>query len=283
MGRGSSVDYSRISFNFMPFGIQTSDFAFTSKTLKSPLKIQTITVRPSLLSLMRFSPGGSAVLDGLFSGTASLTAGLNGKTDENTQKFFGDLSLRGVSIADIIEFQNLPYKLKGLLSGDLNVSGEDSFRQQPEGDFKFNMKNVVIPSTLSIPNLGDIPLPSKVVWSNSNLFGKIEKGKITIKDGTLGTKTAPINGRYKGSFNCSFSKSPAGVKPSCTDYSLKVELELNAEFQRKLAADLKPLINPRNVNIVTLPQGGAKYLFSVQGNAARRFRPPRFSSIKSFD
>ncbi|MGH1469078.1 MAG: type II secretion system protein GspN [Bdellovibrionales bacterium] len=280
---GGSVDYSKINLNLLPFGIKTTDFEFLSRSLKKPLKVQSITLRPNILSLFKLQPGGTAVLNGLFSGSADFSFALNGKTEEKTQKFNLSSDLRNISIADLISFQNLPYKLTGSLNGDLFAEGEDSFRVQPKGEFKFNMRKVVIPSTISIPNVGDIPLPKKVTWQNSNLFGKIEKGKVTITEGTLGTKSAPINGRYKGFIKCSLNKSGTKVSQSCTDYDIRVELELNAEFQKKLAADLKPLINPRNVNIVSLPQGGAKYLFSVQGNASQRFRAPRFSSINVFE
>lgn len=280
---GGSVDYSKINLNLVPFGIQTTDFELQNRSLKKPLQVKSITLRPNILSLLKLSPGGTAVLDGLFGGSTELSAMLNGKTEEKTQKFSISSNLKNISIAELVSFQNLPYKLTGHLNGDLAVEGEDSFRVQPKGEFKFNMQKVVIPSTISIPNVGDIPLPKKVVWQNSNLFGKMEKGKITITEGTLGTKSAPINGRYKGFIKCSINKSGPRVSQTCTDYDLRVELEFNAEFQRKLAADLKPLLSPRNVNIVSLPQGGAKYLFSVQGNAAQRFRPPRFSSINSFE
>jgi type II secretion system protein N len=274
---GSSVDYSKINFNLIPFGVQTSDFEFKTRSFKQPLEVDRITVRPSLLSFLRLQPGGTAVLDGLFDGTADITVALNGKTKEQTQKFVVGLDLEKISLAEIMEFQQLPYKIKGLIFGDLKLRGEDSFREQPKGTFNFNMRNVTIPSSINSP-MGEIPLPQKVVWSNSNLFGKIENGQIVIEEGTLGTKKAPMNGRYKGSIKCTFNKSG----PTCTDYNFKVELELNSEFQTKFAADIKPLLNARNVNIVSSAGGGARYLFSVQGNMAKRYPPPRFRSLNEF-
>lgn len=276
---GSSVDYSNIGFNLIPFGVQTTDFELSSRSLKTPLKLKSITLRPNLLSFAKLQPGGTAVLDGLFAGLASLSFSLNGKTAEQTQKFNLDADVKNISLPEIIAFQKLPYKIKGNLNGNMFASGEESFRVQPKGEFKFNLRNVILPEVISIPNFGDLTLPKKVVWQNSNLFGKFEKGKITIQEGTLGTKTAPMNGRYKGYLNCSFHKSGQ----SCTDYSFKVEIELSAEFQRSLLAGLKSFMNPRNVNIISLPQGGSKYLFSVQGNAAQRFRAPKISSLTSFD
>ncbi len=280
---GGSVDYDNINLNLLPFGIQTSNFELSTKMFKKPLKVKNITLRPNIFSLLKFQPGGSLLLSGFFSGYANLSLSLNGKTEEKTQKFTLFSDLKNISLADLIDFQNLPYKLTGNLSGNFFAQGEDSFRVQPKGNFKFNMEKVVIPTVIRIPNIGNIPLPKKVIWDNSNLFGKIEKGKIIVTKGTLGTKSSPINGRYKGFITCLFSKSGKNISQNCTKYNFSIELELNVEFQKTLAADIQPLINPRNVNIVKLPQGGAKYLFTVQGNAKQNFRPPRFSRLNSFE
>jgi hypothetical protein len=166
---------------------------------------------------------------------------------------------------------------------ELSLSGEESFRTQPEGEFKFNMTNVVIPPAIPIPNFGDFPLPKKIVWDNSNLFGKMEKGKIIITKGTLGTKKSPVNGRYKGFINCVSSKSRNGLQNVCTNYDFKVELELDAEFQSTLASQFKMFLTPDKVKIAKLPQGGAKYTFSIKGDASNRRSAPKVRSLNSFE
>ncbi len=278
-----SVDYSNINLNLVPFGIQTSDFELSIKSFKKPLKIKNITLRPNIFSLLKFQPGGSLLLSGFFSGFANLNLSLNGKTEEKTQKFILSSDLKNISLADLIDFQNLAYKLTGNLNGNFFIEGEDSFRVQPKGNFKFNIEKIVIPATIHIPSIGDIPLPKKVIWENSNLFGKIEKGKITVTRGTLGTKSSPINGRYKGFITCLFHKSGQNISQACRNYEFRIELELNATFQRALATDLQSFINPQNVNIIKLPQGGAKYLFTIQGNLEQSFRSPRFFRLNSFE
>ncbi len=276
---GLSADFSKISLNLYPFGVQTTDLEVGSRTFKKPLSAGSVTLRPNLISLMQFKLGGTALFSDLFSGDAKLSLTLDGKTDEDTQKFKINLETEGLSLEEIASFQNLPLKLKGLIGGNLEMSGEESFRTQPQGTFRFNLKNAVIPDSIPIPNFGDFPLPKKIIWENSNLFGKIEKGKIQITNGTLGTKKAPLNGRYRGFINCSFSKS----KMACTNYDFKVELELNAEFERKLASQFKTFFTKDMVNIQKLPQGGAKYSFTVQGDASNRRRPPRVRRLSSFD
>lgn len=280
---GSSVDYSKISLNLFPFGVQTSDIEINSRSLNSILKAGSITLRPDFLSLIQFKLGGTAVLSNLFSGNADISAALDGKTEENTQKFSARAALDKLSLEEIAAFQRLPLKLKGFLSGDLFIKGEESFRTQPEGNFKLNMSNVVIPSAIPIPKMGDFPLPKKIKWENSNLFGKIEKGKVTVTKGTLGTKKAPVNGRYKGYINCSTSKSGTKMSNVCTNYDFKIELELDAEFQREVASSLQAFIKPDQVKITKLPQGGARYTFSVQGDASNSRRAPRVRSLSSFE
>lgn len=279
---GGQVSYSEINFNISPFGIKTNDFTYRSKTMKSPLNVESITVRPNILSLLKLQPGGTVVLENIFGGEASLSFGLNGKTNEKTNKFNLSADLENISLQNILNFLGKPFKIEGQLLGELSAKGEDSFRMQPEGDFKFNLQNVVIPSEIPSP-MGVLELPKKIIWKNSNIFGKIEKGRVSITEGTLGTKEAPVNGRFKGFINCTFTKSGNNVGQQCTDYNIKVELELDANFQKNVADGLSSFLDPKNVNKTAAPGGGAKYLFSIQGNAAQTFRPPRFSRLSNFD
>jgi len=279
---GGQVTFSEINFNLSPFGIKTSDVVYKSKSLKTPLKVEGITLRPDLLALMRFKPGGSLKLEDLFGGEASLNLSLDGKTNEKTNKFKMSADVEELSIRQILSFLGKSIRVEGAVFGELFGSGEDSFRQQPEGEFKFNLQNVAVPKEISTP-IGVVELPKKINWKNSNLFGKFEKGRVSVTNGTLGTKEAPVNGRFKGFINCVFTKSGAQVSPRCTDYNFKVELELNANFQKNVADDLSSFLDPKNVNKTKLPGGGAKYLFSIQGNAATSYRPPKFYRLSNFE
>lgn len=279
---GGQVSYSEINFNLSPFGIKTNDFTYRSRAMKSPLKVDSITVRPNIISLLKFQPGGSVVLGNFFGGEAKVNLGLNGKTNEKTNKFSLSAELEKISLQEIISFFGKSFKVEGGLFGELDANGEDSFRMQPEGEFKFNLQNVIIPNEIPSP-MGVLELPDKIKWTNSNIFGKFEKGRISITNGTLGTKEAPVNGRFKGFINCTFTKSGNNVNQQCTDYSIKVELELDANFQKNVADGMSSFLDPKNVNKIAVPGGGAKYLFNIQGNAAQSFRPPRFQRLSNFE
>ena len=279
---GGEVSYSEISLNLSPFGIKTNDFSFKTRTLKSPLKVGSITARPNLMSLLKLQPGGSIVLEKIFGGEANIGFGLGGKTNEKTNKFNFSADLEKIALQEILSFLGKPLKIEGVLVGSLQGDGEDSFRMQPKGDFKFNLENVVIPSEIPSP-FGVMELPKKIKWNNSNIFGNFEKGRVVITNGTLGTKQAPVNGRFKGSINCNFTKTGNNIKQQCTDYNFKIELELDSNFQKNVADGLSSFLEPKMVNKTKLPGGGAKYLFSVQGNAMRTRRPPRFSRLNSFE
>jgi len=279
---GGQVSYSEINFNLSPFGIKTNDFTYRARSMKSPLKVESITLRPNVLSFLKLQPGATIVLEDVFKGDAKISVGLSGKTNEQTNKFNISADLEKISLQEIISYLGKRFKIDGLLYGEFSASGEDSFRMQPEGEFKFNLQNVVIPKELSLPAMV-LELPEAIRWTNSNIFGKIEKGRINITNGTLGTKEAPVNGRFKGFINCTFTKSGNNVNQQCTDYSLKVELELDSNFQKNFADGMSSFLDPKNVNKVAVPGGGAKYLFSIQGNAAQSFRPPRFQRLSVFE
>lgn len=279
--RGGQVSFSKIFFNFIPLGVKTSDFVFSSPQLKNNLEIKDVVLKPNIFSLLKFQPGGSLNLEGFFNGDLDADLSLTGKTNEGKRKFSFGLELSRIALEELLKFQNIALPINGSLHGRLNAAGEESFRQQPKGNFKFNLKNVVIPAELSLP-IGTIPLPSPIRWENSNIFADFQDGRILFKDGTLGTKEAPVNGRYKGYLTCLFSKSGNNVNASCSDYDLQIELEVNRDFQRSFAQDLSALIKPSQVNQVSLSGGGMKYLFGIKGNAANRFSTPRLYSLSSF-
>lgn len=278
---GSRVSYSNINFNFLPFGIRTTDFSFSSPSIKQEININSVVARPNLLSFLKMQPGGSIILNDFLGGDIQINASLAGKTEENTRLFNLEAELFKVSVLELLKAAGQNFPIKGDAFGDLFVKIEESFRQQPEGEFKLNLKNVEVPKELSLP-MFNLEFPEKILWSNTNISGEFKSGRIDIKESTIGTKSAPINGRIKGYVSCPATKSPMGVKLACATYDIKVELELNREFRQSLESVLGFVLTSDKANIKSLPGGGISYLFSVQGNAQQRYAPPRVFKLSNF-
>lgn len=274
---GSQVSFSELNFSFLPFGMKSENITLNLPEYSS-IQIQEMTASPNLMSLLRFQPGGSLNLNGLFGGSLSSKFGLLGKTEEQQNKFSFFAEVLRVNLGELLGFFKAPVKLTGLAQGRLSFTGEESFREQPEGDFNFNFNGVTLPMEITT-DFGSLPLPKKVTWSNSNLKGNIKDGRVIIENGTLGTKTAPFNGRYKGTLQCPISRRGSSISASCNRYDLKVELELDRDFERDIANNLSSFINPSQVKKTSTPGGGARYLFSVSGS---RGRTPNFRSLNSF-
>ena len=274
---GSQVSFSELDFSFAPFGMKTEEVKL-SMANKPPLEVDQLFVSPSLLSLLKFQPGGNVTAEGLFKGLLSLQVALQGTNEENQKEFSLALNLSRIDLFELFNYFQIPTKLTGRAQGRLEAEGEESFRKQPEGEFSFTFNSVEIPQELSTP-IGTISLPKKVKWSNSNLIGSIANGRINIQNGTLGTKTAPINGRYKGQLECPVTRTGSGVRANCKKYDLKVELELDRDFENKLAKGFSSMINPSEINKTSTASGGARYLFSVSGG---RFGAPTLRSLKTF-
>ena len=276
-GTGSQVSFSELNFNFAPFGMKTEDVR-VSLARRSPIEIKNLFISPSLMSLLRFKPGGSVKAQGLFNGDLAIQLGLLGTNDENQKEFNLSLDLNNIDLSELVNYLELPAKITGRAGGTLDAEGEESFRKQPEGDFSFTFNKVELPLEIPTP-IGNLALPKKVKWSNSNLIGKISNGRVNIENGTLGTKTSPINGRYRGNLDCPIIRAGTNVSANCTRYDIKVELELDSDFENKLAKDFSFILNPNQINKITTPNGGARYLFSVSG---RTKGTPVLRSLKSF-
>ena len=274
---GSHVSFSDLNFSFLPIGMKTKELNLSLQG-KNPIKVDEFTVSPSFFSLLKLQPGGSLQAEGIFGGMIDLSVGFSGTNDEDQKEFDLDLDISRIALVQIFNFLDFPVKLNGLAKGNLNAEGEESFRKQPEGDFNFGFKDVMVPQELNTP-VGPISLPKKIKWSNSILKGNFENGRIVIENGTLGTKSSPVNGRYKGQLDCPVTRSPAGLKTACKRYDIKVELELDRDFETKLAKNFSLMINPKEINKQLTPNGGARYLFTVSGGA---FKRPSLKSLKSF-
>lgn len=277
-GSGYQVSFNKINFNLFPLGFKATDFNALSNSSKS-LKIGSIVAHPNLGSLLKLQPGGSLRLESIFNGNLNADFSLMGETEEKQKKFSINTQVDNISLKEILDYANQKISLEGKVNGQVSAQGEESFRKQPEGDFKFNFTNVSVPERISTP-AGPISLPEKIKWKNSNLFGKIDKGRILIENGTLGTKNAPVNGRYKGSIDCVFVKSHNGVAPNCSRYDIKVELDLDQNFQKNFASNFSSLITDKMVNKTVTPQGGMRYLFSVKGNM--KYGAPSVQKLSSF-
>ena len=276
-GSGSQISFSKLNFNFAPFGMKTENVRF-SLANKSPVEIKHLFISPSLMSLLKFQPGGSLTAEGLFKGKLSLQIDLLGKNQENQKEFSMSLDLKRIDLSELFSYLQLPIKLTGQARGRLKAEGEESFRKQPQGEFSLTFNTVELPQEISTP-IGTFALPKKVKWDNSNLIGNISDGKVNIETGTLGTKTSPINGRYKGQLNCPIIRIGSTIRANCNRYDMKIELELDRDFENKLAKGFSSMINPRQINKINTASGGARYLFSISGG---QFGTPSLKRLKSF-
>jgi len=274
---GSQVTFSELNFNFAPFGMRTEKVKLSFAN-KAPIEVNELFISPSILSLLRLQPGGNVSAEGIFNGDINFEARQKGKNEENQRLFDAFLNLDKIDLGALLEYFNSPVRLTGKARGELNAEGEESFRKQPTGDFSFTFSSVEVPTEINTP-IGPIALPKKIKWSNSSLKGEIDKGRINIKNGTLGTKTSPVNGRYKGILDCPITRRGTNIQASCNKYDIKVELELDKDFENKLAKGFSSLINPREINKKSTPTGGAKYLFSISGG---KFGNPTLRSLNKF-
>lgn len=275
-----SLEMESLSFSLVPFGVKTTNTVVRvagNRTLKNGLKSDAIVVSPNLASLLAFKPGASLSFINLFGGSGSISGSMRGKTKEKAQKFAISGNFVEAKIQEIVKLLDLSVPLPGTLEASFNLTGEDSFRQQPEADFKVRVSNLKLPNPLETP-MGPFDFPKQVIWKNSNIFGKMERGEIKIKEGTLGTKDSEVNGRFKGSVRAEMRRIGRNIKPNLGSYNLTVELELSKAFERELGTILSSTLGNAKKS---LPGGGAKYIFRVSGNAAYR-GTPRFSPLTSY-
>ncbi len=277
-----NLELEKLSLTPLPLGVKMVSPSITFNGSK-PLKASSITVSPKMSSLLAFKLGATVYLKNFLGGDGNISATLLGKNKEKNNKFSSSGSIENLLVQEILKTIGKDLNIPGKLELEYKITGEDSFRKQPTGDFKARALNIKLPNPLPLnAQMGALDLPKDVVWKNSNFFGKLENGKINITEGTLGTKSSEVNGRFKGTIDVSFRKLGSNISVSTGNYNLSVELELSKAFEKEFSTVISQGIPQANKKMTG---SGSKYLFRVSGRAPNRgyAPPPRFSSLSTFN
>ena len=153
-------------------GLALQNVTVEAAPLRTPLKANTISVYPSILGFLSFSPGVSLDITQIFGGDMHITAQAAAKGHEHLKASGESLDLKR-----IVDLLSSPMHPTGKLDLQTDMVIDGTFQEQPDGKARMQMKNVQLLNPQIPTMMGMFSLP--------NLSMKKITGDITLKAGRI--------------------------------------------------------------------------------------------------
>ncbi len=191
-------------------------------------------VSTSILGLITFRPGVTAVADDIAGGKLSLSTRGGEKTKAGIRKQIVSVDAKGLNLEKVLELLGTSLRLKGSISTDMSTSVDTTFAEQPEGDFDFLTQELNLEGAQVPTPMGAFPLPNLKV-SQLKFEGNMKSGKLMISRGEIGgTKNDWISGTITGQLDVQVNPGPGG-SPSFQPggYNFAVKLKVKPELEKE--------------------------------------------------
>jgi hypothetical protein len=240
------LDMDSISLSFFPSLGATLERVSIELPSLPTISVASLTVSPSIPSLLAFRLGGTARARGLFKGKGDLDVFYKAadRTKSGETVHVVEASLQGVGLSNLNELlrssplggggdpamamlgpilENL--NLKGMASGNVRASFDLRVEQPPSATFDLAITGFSI-------NLASL-LGMEVGFEKTQINGRLGEGKILIERADLGTPKDEINAKVKGSVDLVITGgNQVRVMPGA--YDLTVALNASDTAVRKL-------------------------------------------------
>lgn len=263
-------------------GIQANDVNIepgARGTPFTPLHFDSLSIRPMLMALLTLRGGASLEASGLFGGVASLSAKTVSTLFSAQQGAFEitDLALQDLSISSILAYAigaNPSFKIGGRVNAASSSLRIDPTSKEPlAGDLGLTLENVVLPTTIPIPNFGEFQDMPQVKIQKADFRTQLANNKLRITQGNLGVADRdPISGRILGEVD--IRPGPGGgFVPG--QFNICVEINVTQSFYDALAKRLGSaidLIKSGTEGFRRRDEQGIKYGFTATGPDIRDFQ-----------
>jgi type II secretion system protein N len=238
--------------------------AFTPK-----LTAKSLSVAPNVTGLLTFKPGVSIYAEELLGGDVSLSTRGSGKTAAGKMKQKLSLELENLNLSEIAKLAQLPMRLTGNISGNMESNFDMDFSEQPTGTLQLQASKVVLPDSSINTPIGPLALP-KLNLNDIVLESKADKGVFEISKFVVGKPGGDLYASVTGRMDMRITKSGAEVYPQMGQYDLIVRLQVGEAFKQKMGMYL---------GILQAYQNAANsYAFRMMGQ--NMYAPPNISKVQ---
>jgi type II secretion system protein N len=211
-------------------------------TLAPSLKAASLVVRPSLLGLLTFKPGVSAVAEGFWGGNLNFSTRGAGKNSAGHTKQNIDIEASRLKLNDIINFLEIPIRASGLLEGGVSAVIDNEGLDQPSGEATLELANLSLEETDL--NLQGMPLSlPKISLGQTQIEAKLDKGQVQIQKLVFGKGGQDLSGMITGHMGLTTVKQGQGVGFVPGAYEFFIKLQVGESLKQKAGIYLGVLQN----------------------------------------
>jgi type II secretion system protein N len=274
------VQFDKMGFALLPFGIKTEKVVIESAALPAALHAESLLIKPWLLGAIFAKVGVDIDATGLFKGHLNFIFRDGEKLKSGERMKDLTIVAEDLALAPLFEFLRqgnmTSLDLHGSVNLDSKMDLDPLFDRQPLGQISVKMAGLIAPSQSFATQMGPIQTPTLKLGKLA-LLAKVSDGKIAIDELSFGSPNDDMNGKIKGDLMLMLKRDAMGVRPQMGAYDLKIELSVKKSFMdagAKSGAGLAfMLIEKFKQNT---PQG-AKFAFRIK--AANTMVPPEFLAL----
>ncbi|MBX2989273.1 MAG: type II secretion system protein GspN [Bdellovibrionaceae bacterium] len=228
------VQFERLSLSFFPqLGAQAEQVHIESLFFPG-IKVEEVTVTPSLGAALSQKPYGHVTAKGLFRGDVDARMGSGGQSERGTELQKLEITAQRLSLQDLRQLANLPALIKGRL--DLETAGliDMTLAEQPDLALNIKIQQFEMPSTnLALGHMGELTLP-EIKLSSLELKGRLSAGRLLIENIRVGGQPADdLQGTIKGTLGLNLRNAGGTPVPEFGAYSFDVDLQPSANFRER--------------------------------------------------
>ncbi|RME18133.1 MAG: type II secretion system protein GspN [Bdellovibrio sp.] len=256
------IDFEDLHLKLFPLpGVNLSHITLNALDYP-PLSIASLSVYPSLGSLLTFKKGAKAEIEKLLGGYWKVEW-QESKGRQKQQIHEVKTEFKKVALRALLQFFNLPVSGSGTLQAKVSGHIDPTFIQPPKMDILLQGQKVKThPLFLDNPMMGGISLPG-LQWSYILLKGRLVDSQLIIEKAELGVPKDPIFLRFKGRFNLEIKKQGSHLWTQWGSYEGKVDLQITPSMEKEMVfRTLKTLYGSTRQQT----SKGIRYLFKINGN-----------------
>lgn len=263
------LQFDNLELSVMPLGLRMNQVYVETPAI-SALRINELTVRPSVSALIRNQPYGYAEANGILRGNITLSVGSGATSERGNERAQIAMKAEKVSLREVRNLLNLPFPIQGDLNVETQGLTDLTFQEQPDMELNLVLNQFELPPTNINTQFGPLTLP-ELKLKQVELRGRLSNGTFTIEKGEVGKTGDELQATLKGSIQMSLRRNEMNqIIPVLGAYNLDVDLRTQSGFQQKAGLFLSFLQSHQ--------KSPGQYRFKV---ASSQFGiPPQISTLR---
>jgi type II secretion system protein N len=255
---------------FPGFGIKLHQ-VHVETPLLPPLQADSLSIYPSITSLLALKPGMSVHADGLMGGDVDMTIKqtlMAGKVKAQSINLDGE----NIDLGQLMKLAPTPIALQGKVRISTQTDIDPLFNEQPVGTIELQVNQFVLPSEVIATPLGPLALPS-VALRQVQFDGVLREGRLQIDRLNAGQPTDELSAQVKGRIDVRLVGGTGSAQFIPGSFDFEIRLNTLASFQQKAGLFLSFLSGYKKGSDANSTQ----YAFRITGQ--NFYTPPRLTPL----